>query len=182
MSGATTREPAVKKVLLLGATGAVGSAALRALLQQSEPVQVTTLARRPLTGPLPSNVVQHTLDVMDPTAYAHLLPGHDAAICTLGVGEPSKVSRDSFVRVDQEAVLAFATACHSAGVRHFELLSYIGADASSRSFYLRTKGELNAALEALGFERLSLFKPSMILTPTNRYGFARPSRLLRGPI
>jgi len=43
----------------------------------------------------------------------------------------------------------------------------------SNSFYLRTKGELVEALKALNFDRLSIFQPSMILTPTNRYGIAQ---------
>ena len=41
---------------------------------------------------------------------------------------------------------------------------------NSSSFYLRTKAELVEALKGLNFERLSIFQPSMILTPTNRYG------------
>jgi len=58
-------------------------------------------------------------------------------------------------------------------VRHFELLGSVGADPNSRSFNLRTKGELEAGLRYLDFERLSLFRPSMILTPTNRYGLSQ---------
>ena len=77
------------------------------------------------------------------------------------------------MKIDKTAVLDFAIACKSNGVKHFQLLSSVGVSASSRSFYLRTKGELIEALEALKFERLSIFQPSMILTPTNRYGFSQ---------
>ena len=97
------------------------------------------------------------------------------------MGEPSTVSRETFVRVDQLAVLDFAIACRQAGVRHFQLLSSIGVDAHSHNFFLRKKGELNDALVALGFERLSLFQPSMILTPTNRYGFSQAVTLAVWP-
>jgi len=45
--------------------------------------------------------------------------------------------------------------------------------SSSSSFYLKTKGELEDGLKALRFERLSLFHPSMIMTPTNRYGLSQ---------
>ena len=110
---------------------------------------------------------------MDPTSYGTLLPGHNAAVCTLGVGQPSKTSKEEFVKVDKLAVLSFASACRDAGVRHFALLGSVGADARSRSFYLRTKGELEEGLRSLGFDRLSLFRPSMILTPTNRYGLTQ---------
>lgn len=118
-------------------------------------------------------MVQHVVDVLDPQTYRHLLDGHQAAVCTLGVGQPSAVSEAEFVRVDKDAVIAFAIACKNAGVTHFELLGAVAADAGSRSLYLRTKGELRDALVALGFARLSIFAPSMIFTPTNRYGFGQ---------
>lgn len=59
------------------------------------------------------------------------------------------------------------------GIRHFELLASVGINPKSSSFYLRAKGELVEALKALGFDRLSIFQPSMILTPTNRYGISQ---------
>ena len=65
---------------------------------------------------------------------------------------------------------------------HFEILSSVGAHANSSTYYLRTKGELNEGLAALGFDRLSLFLPSMILTPNNRYGFGQAVALTLWPI
>ena len=101
----------------------------------------------------------------------------------LGVGQPSKIGKAEFVRVDKEAVIAFADTCRQAGITHlhFELLSSVGADAWARSFYLRTKRELIDALIALGFERLSIFQPSMIVTPTNRYGSSQGLLLAMWP-
>ncbi len=83
------------------------------------------------------------------------------------------MSKEEFVRVDRDAVIAFATASKQAGIAHFELLGSVGANAKSSSFYLRSKGELQDALVALQFKRLSLFQPSMILTPINRYGISQ---------
>jgi uncharacterized protein YbjT (DUF2867 family) len=165
-----TPNPALFSVVMLGASGAVGGAALTTLLAMPEPTRLTLLVRRKLAGVVSAKVSQHVVDVFDPKAYKTHLTGHDAAICTFGVGESSKVSKDEFIRVDKTAVLDFATACKAAGVRHFEMLSAVASDAQSASFYLRVKGEMQDALIALNFERLSLFQPSMILTPTNRYG------------
>lgn len=86
------------------------------------------------------------------------------------------------MRIDKLTVLAFASACREAGVSHFERLGSVGANARSRSFYLRTKGELEEDLRALGFERPSLVRPSMILTPTNRYGVTQAVTLAAWPI
>ena len=101
------------------------------------------------------------------------LTGHRSAVCTLGVGQPTKVSRAELLAIDKDAVIAFGTACKQAGVKHFELLCSVAADPQSRNFYLRTKGELREALVALNFERLSIFQPSVIVTPTNRYGWSQ---------
>ena len=160
-------------VVMIGATGAVGGHVARTLVEMPDVERVTLLGRRPVEGISPDKTVQAEIDIFDPGSYGPHLDGHDAAICTLGVGQPSKMSREEFVRIDKVAVLAFAESCKAAGVRHFELLGSVGTNPDSRSFYLRTKGELEEGLKSLEFDRLSLFRPSMILTPTNRYGFTQ---------
>ena len=106
-------------VVMLGASGAVGQEALRRLGDMPEVTRVTLLNRRAMTGlpesGLPDKAVEHIVDVGDPASYEHLLTGHDAAICTLGVGEPSKASREEFTRVDYDMPLAFGQACAAAG-------------------------------------------------------------------
>jgi len=160
-------------IVFLGASGAVGSAALNSLLRFSSLNKLLLLGRRKLDVADIEILDQQIIDVTDATTYESYITDFDTAICTLGVGEPSKISRDDFVKIDKTAVLDFAIACKKNGVKHFELLSSIGVSASSKSFFLRTKGELIEAIEELKFERLSIFQPSMILTPTNRYGLSQ---------
>lgn len=168
-------------VVMLGATGAVGTQALKALLLMPSIHQVTTLGRRPVSKISSELVQQFNIDIFKPDSYLKHLPNHQVAICTLGVGEPSKVSREAFVKIDKLAVLDFAKACKEAGVQHFELLSSVGISAQSSTFFLRIKGELVEELKALHFDRLSIFQPSMILTPTNRYGFVQALTLAIWP-
>lgn len=167
---------------MLGATGAVGSEALNGLLKIAAAERITLLGRRPVPGMPTDRVSQHEVNIFKPETYTDLVPGHDAAICTLGVGQPSKVSKDDFLKVDKLAVIDFAKACKAGGVKHFELLASVGIGADSSSFYLRSKGELVEELKALDFERLSIFQPSMILTPTNRYGFMQGLTLAIWPV
>ncbi len=169
-------------VVMLGATGAVGSLTARTLVTIPQLERLTLLGRRPLPDITGNFVHQHNIDISNPTSYLELLPGHHIAICTLGVGQPSKISKDDFVKIDKLAVLDFASACKKAGVRHFEILASIDANLNSLSFYLRTKGELVNELKALDFERLSTFQPSMILTPTNRYGLSQAIILRLWPL
>lgn len=175
-----SKSPTPFSIVMLGATGAVGGEALKALLPLDEVKKLSLLGRR--TIELDSiKVEQHIIDIFDNKTYQGILAGHQTAICTLGVGQPSKVSRKDFIKIDKQAVIDFAVACKKAGVQHFELLSSVGVSAQSSSFFLRTKGELIEALKALDFDRLSIFKPSMILTPTNRYGIGQAITLAVWP-
>jgi uncharacterized protein YbjT (DUF2867 family) len=174
--------PAPSSVVMLGATGAVGNHTALTLAQARSLERLTLLGRRQVDNIAGKAIAQHTIDIFSPAAYAPLLAGHDAAICTLGVGQPSKMSRAEFVKIDHDAVLNFASGCRRAGVQRFALLSSVGADSRSASFYLRTKGQLEDALKALQFDGLSLFHPSMIITPTNRYGLTQAITLSVMPV
>jgi uncharacterized protein YbjT (DUF2867 family) len=170
------KQVAVKQtlqVVMIGATGAVGGALVHQLVQMPALKQLSLLVRKPVAGLQHSALAQHVVDPLNPESYQQLLAGHMIAVCTLGVGEPSRMPHDEFVRIDHDAVLAFAKACKAAGIRQFHLLASVDANAKSRSFYLKVKGQLCDALQALGFERLSIIAPSMILTPSNRYGFTQ---------
>jgi uncharacterized protein YbjT (DUF2867 family) len=165
-------------IIFLGASGAVGTETLGVLLKGNATIDL--LLRRNL--PSATSAHEHLVDVLDPATYRHHIKGYDVAICTFGVGQPTKVSREEFTRVDKQAVLDFASACKAAGVKHFTLLGSIAANAKSSSFYLRSKGELRDTIAALDFERFSVFQPSMILTPQNRYGFSQAVTLAIWPL
>jgi nucleoside-diphosphate-sugar epimerase len=169
-------------IVMLGASGAVGTATLNTLLQSKNIQQLTLLGRTPIPNIGAAFVQQQTIDVFDTTTYQIFLSGNTTAICALGVGQPSKMSKEEFIKIDKTAVIDFATACKKAGIRHFELLASVGIDVQSSSLYLRTKGELVAELKTLQFERLSIFQPSMILTPTNRYGIGQGIMLKVWPL
>jgi len=162
-----------RRLVLVGATGAVGGHVLDTALRSPVYAGLTTLGRRRAdTAPdAPTErLAQHLVDVADAASYRDLLPGHSDAISTLGVGDPARVAFEELWRVEVDYVVGFARACRDAGVERFSLMTSVGADARSASKYLRLKGTLEQRVRELGFPRLSLVRPSMILTPTNRYG------------
>ncbi|SIN64530.1 Uncharacterized conserved protein YbjT, contains NAD(P)-binding and DUF2867 domains [Parasphingorhabdus marina DSM 22363] len=171
-----------RKVVLMGASGAVGSAVLDRLIAMPDVVQVTLLDRRAIERPAQDKVVAHVVDLRNPGSYADLVDGHDSAICTVGVGDPFKVSKEEFQAVDFDIPMAFATACQKREVGHFAMLSSVTADPDARNSYVRSKGRLEDALATLSFTRLSLFKPAMILTPQRRYGWAVETALAIWPV
>ena len=169
-------------VVMLGATGAVGSEVLKTLIDSNIASKITLLGRRDIEGISQDYIYQQRANIFEPTSYQKYVGGHEVAICTLGVGEPSKISKEDFVKIDKVAVIDFAKACKAEGVKHFELLSSVGINQNSSNFFLRTKGELIEELKALNFDRLSIFQPSMIITPSNRYGFSQAMTLMFWPI
>jgi len=172
----------LRRIVMLGATGAVGGEVVQTLLTQSSLASLTLLGRRKVEGISDSRVNQYKMNIFDTSTYQDHLVNHQSAICTLGVGQPSKVSKEDFVKIDKVAVYDFAKACKQAGVEHFQLLSSVGINSKSPSFFLRTKGELMDELIKMRFKRLSIFQPSMILTPTNRYGFSQALTLAVWPL
>jgi uncharacterized protein YbjT (DUF2867 family) len=169
-------------VVMMGASGAVGQETLAHLLTIPQIQRITLLGRRPLKNIHDERVAQHIVDVCHPSSYRELLAGHSVAICTLGVGQPSQMSKAEFIKIDKDAVLKFAKACRKEKIDHFQLLGSVGANANSPAFYLRCKGQLRDGIAALQFPRFSAFQPSMILTPTNRYGFQQALTLALWPL
>ena len=102
-------------VVMIGATGAVGGAALAELMAAPEVSRITVLGRRAVAVTHPK-LRQAVVDLAVPDSYAAHLAGHDVAICTLGVGQPTKTDRTTFLAVDQAMPRAFATACRAGGL------------------------------------------------------------------
>ena len=86
----------------------------------------------------------------------------DAALCALGTTMKLAGSQAAFRRVDHDYVLEAAGLARRAGTPVFVLNSSLGADADSRNFYLRVKGQAERDARALGFESLTIVRPSLL--------------------
>ena len=147
------------RVALIGATGLVGSGAARALLDGGWTVEA--LLRRP-GGIASSNLREHVESPEKwPAIVSSLSP--DAAVSALGTTIRVAGSRSAFRAVDLDMVVAFAAAARAGGARRMVAVSSVGADPGSSNFYLRTKGEMESALAGLGFERLDILQPGLLL-------------------
>lgn len=88
--------------------------------------------------------------------------GGEVAISALGTTARAAGSEAGFRAVDYDMVVAFAAAARAAGVPRMILVSSVGADKGSATFYLRVKGEVETALRAMGFERLDIVRPGLL--------------------
>ena len=149
-----------KQLILAGASGLIGSKVINLLAGFGFEVHVLT--HRILDG-IPTGITQHVADTSQwPDQIAGLKP--DVAISCLGTTwNKSGRSEAAFRAVDLELVLAFAAAARKAGARHMISVSSVGASAKSAGFYLRTKGEAEDRLRQLGFERLDILRPGLLV-------------------
>jgi uncharacterized protein YbjT (DUF2867 family) len=150
-----------KIILLAGASGLTGGHTLSALLEANDVSRVLAVSRRPLGREHPrlaNRIVQFTHIEAQLKGVSC-----DAALCCLGTTIRQAGSQQQFRAVDVDAVLAFARAAQAAQARRFVVISAMGADPDSKNFYLRTKGEMEQELEALGFESLDILQPSLLL-------------------
>ena len=149
------------KALIIGATGATGKDLVTQLLADDTYSQVHCFVRKPLTLTHPK-LHAHVVDFENPEAWADLLRG-DVAFSCLGTTLAAAGSKEAQWRVDYDYQYNFAELCHNNGVPTFVRVSAAGAKAPSKLFYNRMKGQLEDAIKALGFARLLIFQPSVLV-------------------
>jgi uncharacterized protein YbjT (DUF2867 family) len=145
------------RVLLAGGTGLVGSR-LTKLLSGRDDVALRSLVRTP------SHPAEQAIDfdalTVDPVG-ATGSQAVDVGISCLGTTIRKAGTQAAFRRVDHDYVLAVARAAIGRGARQFIMISSAGAGGSG--FYLRVKGEVEQAVRSLGFARLDIIRPGLIL-------------------
>lgn len=155
-------ETGQRSAVLLGATGLVGGEILRHLERKDYYDRIVVVTRRPLPSVDNHPVIrQAVVDFDDLVRHAGELRAHDV-YCAFGTTMKQAGSREQFRRVDHEYPLQLAKIAWSNGASHFLLVSSKGASSGSSNFYLSVKGELEDALEKMGWPSLTILRPSVI--------------------
>ena len=146
-------------LLLAGATGLVGQAVLRQSLADARISQVIAPTRRTL--PMHPRLLNPLVDF---SALPEDAPWWrvDAVICALGTTIRAAGSQAAFRTVDHDYPLAVARLARRQGASAYVLTSATGANAASRVFYSRTKGELERDLQAMDFPSLTFVRPGLL--------------------
>ncbi|KAJ8416213.1 hypothetical protein AAFF_G00382350 [Aldrovandia affinis] len=149
---------------ILGASGETGRELLKEIVSRQIFSRITLIGRRKLTFEDKSyqSLVQEVVDFEKLDDYSAAFQGHDVGYCCLGTTK-AKAGTEGFIRVDHDYVLNSARLAKAGGCSHFNLESSKGADKASGFLYLRVKGEVEADVEKLGFERYSIFRPAVLL-------------------
>jgi uncharacterized protein YbjT (DUF2867 family) len=156
--------------IILGGTGQVGGAAVAELLAIPECREVVMVTRKPIEArSRVRNVVLNSGAAdfaLRTTALARevLSQGPASAASCVGVGSGSmRWSEEELQRLEVGVVGAFARGCHDAGIAQFCLLSAAGSGTGSRIRYARVMGMKEETVRNVGFTRLAIFRPGIIV-------------------
>lgn len=159
----------VKTLLLIGATGLVGSEVLKLLKEDNYYKHIVILTRRKLIeyeGIQKFNQIQIDFDHL--SNYSdYIITDH--VISTLGSTIKKAGTKENFKKIDYSYTLKTAEIAKKNGAEHFLLVSSLGADPKSRFFYNQIKGETEQAILNLGFRSVSIFRPSVLKGKRNEF-------------
>ena len=156
-----------RKALLVGATGLVGGFCLQTLLDDPNYSEVIALVRKPL---LKAHRKLKTVVTKFESLHVELSNVHaDDIYCCLGITIKKAGSQEAFKKIDHTLIVTIAGLMKKLGAEQFLVISAMGADKESMVFYNRTKGEMEAALQELGYPCLRIFRPSLLLGPREEF-------------
>ena len=144
---------------------------VKELLDSDAFEKVLVLGRRIVDEPNNNKLEQVVVDFDKIEDYAQVCQGYDVGISCLGTTRKDAGSAEQFIKIDYHYSFNFAKMLKGVGTKHFLLLTSTGADANSFLLYPQTKGKLENDIKALGFDKLSIFRPALLTFDANE---ARP--------
>jgi uncharacterized protein YbjT (DUF2867 family) len=180
------------RVLIIGGTGQVGAAVVRALAAEPSCAEVVMVNRKATSLPAGPRVRQVIVDTAaaqfpaDVTKLAQAMVAQGdpvyGASC-VGVGKGSlQWSEEDLKALEIGVVGGFARGCRAGGITQFALLSAAGSTPKSRIRYARIMGLKEETVQGVGFKRLAIFRPGIIAGNVHTPGYAAwLGRLIPGP-
>lgn len=149
------------KAIVLGATGAVGLDLVEMLLKDDAFSEVEVFVRRAM--PMENaKLTTHIVNFKQPNEWQDMIKG-DVAFSCMGTTLKAAGSKERQYEIDYTYQLEFAQAAHSNGVPIYILVSSAMANANSKLFYTRMKGELEEVIQQLHFQKEVIMRPPSLI-------------------
>jgi len=154
-----------KMAFIVGFTGEVGKELVKELVRSPRPFsKVALIGRRKVEfddeerKSLDQKVVN--FDKLD--EFADEFKGFDVGFIAMGTTR-GKEGATGFYKVDHDYVMNVAKLAKAGGTSEIHLVSSTGANIESSFLYQKTKGEVEAEIAALKFDRLGIYRPGLLL-------------------
>ena len=149
----------MKTALIAGSSGLIGSHLLSILLESEQYDNIISIGRRNLDiehSKLTQRIIDfNNIDLEDQKV--------DDIFCCLGTTMKKAGTKEKFRLVDFQYPINIASYFLARGAKRFLLVSAMGAKSNSRVFYNSVKGEVEIAVNKLGYARTDVFRPSLLL-------------------
>jgi uncharacterized protein YbjT (DUF2867 family) len=148
---------------IIGATGLIGGYLLQELLQDSHYDTVRILIRRPVELAHPK-LEKKLVDFNDKESFRLALEGSDVVFCAIGTTQKKvKGDKEAYRKVDYDITVNAARLGKLCGCETFVYVSSVGANSQSNNFYLKLKGEIEEAVQAVGLKSVHIMRPSLLV-------------------
>lgn len=169
----------MKTAIVIGATGLIGKHLTKLLLDNPAYSTVKVFVRRSLNISNPK-LEEHIINFDQNLKWKNEIIG-DELFSAMGTTIKKAGSKEAQYKIDVTYQLEFAKAAAENGVKSYFLVSSVGANAKSKLFYTKIKGELEEKVKLLSFNKIRIFRPSLLLGERDekRFGEKAAERILK---
>lgn len=154
-----------KTAIILGATGLTGTHLLQLLLNDPEFEKVKSFSRKK-TGITHSKLEEHIIDVLKLNEHSDKFTG-DVVFCCIGTTRAKTPDKQLYRAIDYGIPSEAAKLAKQNGISRFIVISSLGANAKSKIFYSRLKGEMERDVLAQEIPQTFILRPSLITGKRN---------------
>lgn len=155
--------------IVAGSTGLIGQQLIEQLCADPDCGRILALVRRPGNFDYPK-VQELVVDYDRLGDYAGQIKG-DVVFSCLGTTRKQTPDQKAYFKIDHDYLLHLAQLASANGVAQFHLISSIGANARSSTFYIRLKGQTELDIAAVPFRAIHLYRPSFLDGDRKEYRF-----------
>ena len=150
-----------KTAIVLGATGLTGRHLVDELLRNKSYTKVKLFSRSKF-GKVHTKLEEHLIDVLQLERYKEDFRAHDI-FCCVGTTKAKTPNKSLYRKIDYGIAVTAAKLAAKNDAECFVVISAMGADANSRIFYNRIKGEMEQDVMAKNIPNIYIFRPALIV-------------------
>ena len=155
----------MKKAIVLGSTGMVGSQLVDLLISTTEYAEIITFVRRP-SGKTHPKLKEYVVNFDDIQSWSQYIQG-DVLFSSMGTTLAQAKSKENQFKIDYTYQYNVAEIASKNEVNTYVLVSSAGANSKSSTFYMQMKGKLDEAVKSLAFKNLIILRPGQLYGDRN---------------
>ena len=151
----------MKKALIFGSSGLVGSNLVKIILQNEKYDHIKLFVRSETENKSKKLEIIKT-DFNNLEKHKDSIVGDDCFFC-IGTTRKNTPDKNEYIRTEYNIPVEIGKIAKSNSVNNFIYVSSLGANPNSSGLYLKNKGQAEQELINLNFPRLAIIRPSILL-------------------